>query len=72
MEIFLRRAAEQSLRWVATQLPCQASAQEAEMSLADYEDFVFGAALIGCPDPAAGWQTLSERQARRAILERDP
>jgi aminopeptidase len=64
MEIFLRRAAEQSLRWVATQLPCQASAQEAEMSLADYEDFVFGAGMLDRPDPAAAWQTLSERQAQ--------
>jgi aminopeptidase len=64
MEIFLRRAAEQSLRWVATQLPCQASAQEAEMSLADYEDFVFGAGMLDRPDPAAAWQTMSERQAR--------
>jgi aminopeptidase len=64
MEIFLRRAAEQSLRWVATQLPCQASAQEAEMSLADYEDFVFGAGMLDRPDPAAAWQTLSERQGQ--------
>src|SRR5438128_329290 len=45
MEVFLRRAAEQSLRWVATQLPCQAAAQEAEMSLGDYEHFVYGAAM---------------------------
>jgi aminopeptidase len=64
MEIFLRRAAEQSLRWVATQLPCQASAQEAEMSLADYEEFVFGAGMLDRTDPAAAWQTLSERQGR--------
>jgi aminopeptidase len=62
MEIFLRRAAEQSLRWVATQLPCQAAAQEAEMSLGDYEDFVFGAGMLDCPDPAAAWRSLSERQ----------
>lgn len=64
MEIFLRRAAEQNLRWVATQLPCQASAQEAEMSLADYQEFVFGAGMLNRPDPAAAWQTVSERQAR--------
>jgi aminopeptidase len=63
MEIFLRRAAEHSLRWVATQLPCQAAAQEAEMALSDYEDFVFGAALLESADPAAAWRALSERQA---------
>lgn len=64
METFLRRAAEQSLRWVATQLPCQAAAQEAEMSLGEYEDFVFGAGMLDQADPAAAWLTLSERQAK--------
>jgi aminopeptidase len=64
MEIFLRRAAEHSLRWVATQLPCQAAAQEAEMALGDYEDFVFAAGMLDCTDPAAAWRALSERQAR--------
>lgn len=64
MEIFLRRSAEQSLRWVASQLPCQASAQEADMSLDEYEDFVFGAGMLDGADPTAAWRTLSERQAR--------
>src|SRR5207248_10803651 len=36
MEIFLRRAAEHNLRWMAAAFPCQASAQEAEMALDDY------------------------------------
>ena len=43
MEAFLRRAAKKELRWVGTQFPCQASAQDAEMSLSQYEDFVFRA-----------------------------
>src|SRR5712692_3393889 len=43
MDIFLRRSAEHQLRWVATPLPCQAAAQEAEMALDEYENFVFGA-----------------------------
>lgn len=30
-------------RWVVTRFPTDAQAQEADMSLADYEDFVFGA-----------------------------
>lgn len=64
MDLFLRRAAEQSLRWVVTQLPCQASAQEAEMALDDYEEFVFGAGMLDRADPAAAWRALSERQAR--------
>jgi aminopeptidase len=64
MELFLRRAAQQNLRWVATQLPCQAAAQEAEMALSDYEDFVFRAGMLDRPDPAAAWRTVSEWQAR--------
>jgi aminopeptidase len=64
LEAFMRRAAERSLRWVATQLPCQASAQEADMSLADYAQFVFAAGLLDRDDPAAAWRALSERQAR--------
>lgn len=66
MDLFLRRAADKSLRWVFTQYPCQAAAQDAEMSLREYEDFVYGAGLLHEPDPPAAWQNLSERQARVA------
>jgi aminopeptidase len=66
MEIFLNRAAEGKLHWTGTQYPTQASAQDAEMSLADYEDFVFRAGLLDRPDPVAAWQRLSERQQRLA------
>lgn len=38
MDAFLGRAAKGQLRWVGTQFPCQASAQDAEMSLTQYED----------------------------------
>jgi aminopeptidase len=68
MKLFLKRAAEKSLRWVATQFPCQASAQDAEMSLVAYEDFVFRAGLLHEPDPSIAWRTLSERQERLAYF----
>jgi len=63
---FLHRAAEGKLRWVGTQYPTQASAQDAEMSLAEYEDFVFGAGLLNEPDPAAAWRKVGVRQQRLA------
>ena len=66
MEIFLKRAAEGQLHWTGTQYPTQASAQDAEMSLADYEDFVFKAGLLDLPDPVAAWKRISERQQRLA------
>jgi aminopeptidase len=64
--IFMKRAAEGSLKWSGTQYPTQASAQDAEMSLGEYEQFVFRAGLLHEPDPAAAWRRLSERQQRLA------
>lgn len=64
LETFLRRAAEGKLRWTGTQYPTSASAQDAEMSLSEYEDFVFGAGLLDRPDPAAAWREISKRQQR--------
>jgi aminopeptidase len=63
-EIFMRRAAEGSLAWTGTQFPCQASAQDAEMSLSEYEDFVFGAGLLDKPDPVAAWKEVSRHQQK--------
>jgi aminopeptidase len=68
MEIFLRRAAEGKLRWTGTQFPTNAAAQDAEMSLAEYEDFVFKAGLLDRTDPVAAWKRLSERQKRLVDL----
>ncbi|MGH7178501.1 MAG: aminopeptidase, partial [Burkholderiales bacterium] len=64
LDIFLKRSAEGNLKWVGTQYPCQAAAQDAEMSLSEYEDFVFSAGLLDQPDPVAAWKKLSERQKR--------
>jgi aminopeptidase len=64
MQRFMQRAAEGRLRWVGTQYPTQGSAQDAEMSLAQYERFVFEAGLLHLPDPVAAWQKIHERQER--------
>jgi aminopeptidase len=66
LEIFMKRAAEGKLKWVGTQFPCNAAAQDAEMSLAEYEDFVFSAGMLDKPDPVAAWKKVSERQQRLA------
>jgi aminopeptidase len=66
LDLFLRRAANKSLRWVVTQFPCQAAAQDADMSLAEYEEFVFAGGLLDREDPATAWRALSEQQARLA------
>lgn len=64
MARFFQRAAEGQLRWCGTQFPCQAAAQDAELSLRAYEEFVFRAGLLHLDDPAAAWRRVSERQQR--------
>jgi len=66
MDVFFKRAAEGSLTWTGTQFPTQASAQDAEMSLSEYEQFVYGAGLLHEADPAAAWRRISVRQQHLA------
>ncbi len=64
MNTTLKRAAAGELRWCGTMFPTQGSAQDAEMSLTQYEDFVFSAGLLHLPDPVAAWKEIHERQQR--------
>ena len=52
------------LRWVGTMVPPQSGAQDAEMSLREYEDFVFKAGLLHLPNPAAAWRKVSAQQQK--------
>ena len=61
---YLARAAAGTHRWCGTQYPTLASAQDAEMSLGEYEEFVFGACLLHLPDPVAEWTAIYESQKR--------
>ena len=63
-ERFLERAAKKELRWVGTVHPTQGVAQDAEMSLCEFEDFVYGACHVEEKDPIAYWRDLSRRQKR--------
>jgi aminopeptidase len=64
MKKFFERAANGSMRWVGTQVPTQACAQNASMSLTQYSDFVFRAGLLHTPDPVAAWKAVQQRQER--------
>ena len=59
-KIYMNRSADGSLRWVITQFPCNALAQEADMSLRDFEDFVYGATFADQDDPIAKWTEISD------------
>jgi aminopeptidase len=51
-------------KWCGTLFPTNAHAQDAEMSLREYEDFVFGACHVADgDDPVAHWQDVASRLA---------
>jgi aminopeptidase len=61
-QAYFRRIADGSMRRSLCQYPTQASAQEAEMSLSEYEDFVFNACRLNEPDPIAAWLEVRKMQ----------
>jgi aminopeptidase len=63
------RVTRGELRWCGTLCPTNAHAQDAEMSLDDYEDFVFRACHVLDDDPVGHWRRIGEQlQARAAEL----
>ena len=63
-ETRMQRTAEGSFRWAITQFPSPAFAQEADMSLREYEDFVFAATFADQDDPVAHWQAVHDEQTK--------
>ncbi len=63
-ERYLERSRGGELRSVVSAYPTTASAQDAEMSLEDYEDFVYRAGFLDRDDPVATWRELGERLGR--------
>ncbi|RME84972.1 MAG: aminopeptidase [Caldilineae bacterium] len=61
---FIQRMAEGKLRWCGTLFPTAAHAQDAEMSVESYEDFVFNACLPDPDDPIGFWRRMEARQDR--------
>lgn len=59
----MQRSAEGTLNWCVTLFPTNAAAQDADMSLDDFEDFVYRACKLHYDDPVAEWRrTLAEQQ----------
>ena len=59
MEPMMRRGANRELKWVATLFPTYAHAQDADMSLAEFETFVYDACLLNHDNPVAEWERVS-------------
>ncbi len=64
MKISMQRSASGELRWVGTLFPTSAHAQDAEMSLSDYEDFVYTACMPDMDDPLGYWRRFSAWQQK--------
>jgi aminopeptidase len=61
---FIERSSKGELKWVGCLFPTNASAQDAGMSLSDYENFVFNACALNKKDPIAEWKKISAYNRR--------
>ena len=61
------RVSRGEMRWCGTLCPTDAHAQDAGMSLDDYEDFVFRACHVLDDDPVGHWQAVGEKLQARAV-----
>ncbi len=63
LQRMMERTAAGEFRWCGFYYPTNAYAQEADMSLEDFTDFVFGACFVDDLDPLARWTELDRQQA---------
>jgi len=61
---YFKRQSSGELRRVFTLFPTQGFAQEAEMSLGEFEEYVFSTMYIDADDPIARWQNIHKTQQR--------
>jgi aminopeptidase len=59
---WFQRSAEGSMRWVVTRFPTQAYAQDAEMSLEEYEEYLYRTTYADQEDAVSRYLELEERQ----------
>jgi len=68
LEAQLRRGANRSFKWVTTLFPTEGYAAESDMSLREFEDFVYHACHADENAPVAFWKKVETRQ--RKIIDR--
>ena len=59
---FIDRMGTREVKWCGTAYPTHAFAQEADMSLSEYQDFVYKAGLLDQDNPVAAWKAEAKRQ----------
>lgn len=60
----LKRIESKQLNWCLTVYPTDAMAQDANMSLSDYREFVFEAGMLNAKDPVALWRAEAKKQQK--------
>ncbi|MGD0159924.1 MAG: aminopeptidase [Candidatus Bathyarchaeia archaeon] len=63
-DIFFKRVEEKKLRWTGLPYPIDAQAQEAAMSLEEYENFVYSSCMIDKEDPVKEWKKVHKQQQK--------
>src|SRR5438034_2206451 len=63
-EVARKREQAGTFRWSSTLYPTSGYAQDAEMSLHDFEEFVFDVCFLNDLDPIARWKEVSAQQQR--------
>lgn len=66
-ETYFRRTGNGSLKRSLCQFPTQASAQMADMSLEEYENFIFNACMLNNDDPQTEW--LKVRAGQQKLVD---
>jgi aminopeptidase len=61
-KVYQQRSASKDLRWVITLFPTEAYAQDAEMSLDEFEDYVYGTTFTDQEDPIREWNKVHDEQ----------
>jgi len=64
MKRYMERAAAGELKWAVTMFPTNAHAQDAEMSLAEFEDYVYSTMYADTDDPVKEWRRIHDEQQR--------
>jgi aminopeptidase len=64
MMIYMKRYSDGELKWVIIPYPCHSYAQEANMDLFSYSEFVRKALLIDKEDPVKEWNDIREKQEK--------
>jgi aminopeptidase len=64
MKVNMERSARKEFRWCLTVSPTHAMAQEADMSLHDYREFVYAAGMLNEDDPIVYWKKVGSEERK--------